>query len=213
MKVDKYTIANSTSQKLLGITIASQKLHALARIAAYMNLSKRRIVMKSFISSQFGYCPLVWMFCSRRLNHRINKIQERALRIVYRDQSSTFEDLLTRDGSVSNHVRNLQLLATEVYKIVNGTSLDIMNEVFQLKETTRHNSKFPFKTRNIETERYGKETLSFLGPKIWALVPDDIKTSKSLVEFKQLIKTWIPINCPCRLSKTFVAGVGFVDIS
>ena len=153
------------------------------------------------------------MLCSRRLNHRINKIQERALRIVYRDQSSTFEDLLTRDGSVSNHVRNLQFLATEVYKVVNGTSLDIMNEVFQLKETTLYNSKFPFKTRNIKTERYGRETLSFLGPKIWALVPDDIKTSKSLVEFKQLIKTWIPINCPCRLCKTFVAGVGFVDIS
>ena len=147
MKVDKYTIANSTSQKLLDITIdnkltfdehisrlcnkASQKLHALARIATYMNLSKRRIIMKAFISSRFGYCSLVWMFCSRRLNHRINKIQERALRIVYRDQSSTFEDLLTRDESVSNHVRNLQLLATEVYKVVNGTSLDIMNEVFQ----------------------------------------------------------------------------------
>ena len=227
VKVDKYTIANTTSQKLLGITIdnkltfdehisrlcnkASQKLHALARIATYMNLSKRRIIMKAFISSQFGYCPLVWMLCSRRLNHRINKIQERALRIVYRDQSSTFEDLLTRDGSVSNHVRNLQFLATEVYKVVNGTSLDIMNEVFQLKETTLYNSKFPFKTRNIKTERYGRETLSFLGPKIWALVPDDIKTSKSLVEFKQLIKTWIPINCPCRLCKTFVAGVGFVD--
>ena len=175
VKVDKYTIANSTSQKLLGITIdnkltfdehisrlcnkASQKLHALARIVTYMNLSKRRIIMKAFISSQFGYCPLVWMFCSRRLNHRINKIQERALRIVYRDQSSTFEDLLTRDGSVSHHVRNLQLLATEVYKVVNGTSLDIMNEVFQLKETTRHNSKFPFKTRNIKTERYGKDTV------------------------------------------------------
>ena len=79
VKVDKYTIANTTSQKLLGITIdnkltfdehisrlcnkASQKLHALARIATYMNLSKRRIIMKAFISSQFGYCPLVWI-CS-----------------------------------------------------------------------------------------------------------------------------------------------------
>ena len=89
VKVDKYTIANTTSQKLLGITIdnkltfdehisrlcnkASQKLHALARIATYMNLSERRIIMKAFISSQFGYCPLV----------------ERALRIVYRYQSST----------------------------------------------------------------------------------------------------------------------------
>ena len=47
---------------------ASQKLNALARIAPYMNIQKRRTIMKSFVTSQFSYCPLIWMFHSRRLN-------------------------------------------------------------------------------------------------------------------------------------------------
>ena len=62
---------------------ASQKLNALTRITSYMNINQRKRIMRAFISSQFGYCPLVWFFCSRKINNRMNRIQERALRIVY----------------------------------------------------------------------------------------------------------------------------------
>ena len=99
-------IKNSESEKLLGVTIdyklnfeehltkvcdkASQKLNALARISSYMNINQRKRIMRAFISSQFGYCPLVWFFCSRKINNRMNRIQERALRIVCKDYVSTF---------------------------------------------------------------------------------------------------------------------------
>ena len=72
--------------------------------------------MKAFITSQFGYCPLVWMFHSRAINNRINKLHERSLRIVYKDRNSTFEDLLEKDNSVTIHQRNLQMLLLEMYK-------------------------------------------------------------------------------------------------
>ena len=58
---------------------ASQKLHALARVVNFMDLAKRKSLMKAFITSQFNYCPLIWMFHGRQLNNRMNKIQERAL--------------------------------------------------------------------------------------------------------------------------------------
>ena len=64
---------------------AGQKLHALARIANYMDISKNACIMKAFILSQFSYCLLIWIFFSRKLNHRINKLHERALRIIYND--------------------------------------------------------------------------------------------------------------------------------
>ena len=229
VKVDNYEIFNSNCQKLLGIKIdnklnfnehvsdlckkASQKLHALARVAPYMSIKKRRIIMKAFINSQFGYCPLIWMFHSRTLNNRINKIQERALRIVYNDELSTFDELLRKDDSMTVHERNIQMLATEVYKIVNGHAPKIMNEVIQVKENSIYCSRFPFKSRNVRTVAYGTETVSFMGPKIWSLIPDEIKISSSLNEFKRKIKMWRPINCPCRLCKTFVAGVGFVQVA
>ena len=62
---------------------ASKKLHALARIFKYVETSKRRVLVNSFITSQFSYCPLIWMFHSRRMEHRINKIHESALRLIY----------------------------------------------------------------------------------------------------------------------------------
>ena len=73
---------------------ASQKLYALARIAPFMDFKQRRNIMKAFVESQSGYCPLIWMFHSRGLNNKINVIHERALRITYKDKSSTFQELL-----------------------------------------------------------------------------------------------------------------------
>ena len=45
--------------------------------------------MKSFIESQFGFCPLLWMFHSRGVNNKISRIHDRALRITYNDKSSS----------------------------------------------------------------------------------------------------------------------------
>ena len=73
--------------------------------------------MKAFIESQFGYCPLVWMFCSRQKNNRINHLHERALRIVCNDYESTFENLLELDNSVSIHLGNIRLKPIELYKV------------------------------------------------------------------------------------------------
>ena len=79
---------------------------------------------------QFGYCPLVWMHHSRTLNARINKIQERALRLVYKDNSSTFSELLHKDLSVTIHEKNLKVLLTEMYRVENNLSPKIMNTIF-----------------------------------------------------------------------------------
>ena len=105
-KIGNASVQNSTQEKLLGITIdkkltfehhvvglcqkASNKLYAFSRIAPYMDQGKLRYLMRAFINSQFQYCPLAWMFHSRQLHHKIDKIQEIALRITYQDYNSQF---------------------------------------------------------------------------------------------------------------------------
>ena len=74
------------------------------------------------------------MFHSRQLNNRIKRIQERALRLVYKDNKLTFVDLLKLDNSVTIHQRNLQILATEIFKVKNSLAPEIMTEVFEIKE-------------------------------------------------------------------------------
>ena len=105
---------------------ASQKLYVLARITHYMDFEKRRSLMKAFVISQFNYCPLIWMFLNRALNNRINKIHKRALRLVYQNKNLSFSELLELDNAVTMHQRNLQVLVTEILKVKNSLSPEIM---------------------------------------------------------------------------------------
>ena len=142
--IDGLPIDFSKAEVHLGITInhelkfddhvnrlckkASLKLNALARIAPSLNVSEKRIIMKSFIESQFGYCPLIWMFHCRGLNNKINRIHERALRISYNDKSSSCGELLTKDRSVTIHHRNIRALTIEIYKVIQGISPPLLNK-------------------------------------------------------------------------------------
>ena len=152
------------------------------------------------------------MFHSKKLNNKINKLHERCLRILYNTNTSTYEDPLETDNSVSVHFHNVQALAIELYKVVNGFSPDIMKEVLPLSENLCYNTrnKRTFHSRNIRTVHFGSETLSHLAPKIWELVPEDIKKLKSVVSFKNAIKKWKPANCPCRLCWTYIFKFGFL---
>ena len=93
---------------------------------------KRRIVMNTFVESQFNYCSLIWILHSRTLNNKINRLHKRALRIVYSDYTSSFNTLLEKDGSFSIHHRNIQSLAFEIYKYLHGLSPAIMGDIIKL---------------------------------------------------------------------------------
>ena len=110
---------------------AGRNLRVLVRNCKFMAIERRRMLMKAFIESQFGYCLiLVWMCRNRSCDNRINHLHERALRIVCTDNVSSSEVLLPRDHSVSIHHRNIRLLGMELYKTRNNTSSYIMNKLF-----------------------------------------------------------------------------------
>ena len=94
-----------------------KKLHVLARIFKYVQTSKRRTLANSFITSQFSYCALILMFHTRRMKHKINKIHEKVLLFIYpSDLTLTFKELLDKNKPVSIHQKNVQVLATEIFK-------------------------------------------------------------------------------------------------
>ena len=101
VNIGETKIWESNKQKLLGVVIdrnlnfneyvfnlckkADRKLSVLVRFLDYMSFEKRKFLLKAFVESQFGYCPLTWMFHGRRENSKISHIHERSLRIVYRN--------------------------------------------------------------------------------------------------------------------------------
>ena len=227
VRIGSANVVNSYEEKLLGVQIdsklsfenhvsklcqkASNKLYALARISPYMDQRKLRALMRAFITSQFQYCPLIWMFHSRQLNKKINKIQERALRIIYKDAESTYSELLEKDCAVTIHTKNLQLLMTEMYKTRNDLNPSFMQEIFCENEShynLRNNVEFV--QPRVRSVGNGTESIRFKGPQLWQMLPQTIRNSGSLAQFKANIKNWKGENCPCRLCRTFIPNLGFL---
>ena len=138
------------------------------------------------------------MLHSRTLNNKINCIHKRALRTVHSDYNSSFNELLDKDASFTIHQKNVQSLAIEIYKYLHGLSPAILSEVFKVSETIPYDLTIRNKlyARNSRTVRYGTETMSFLSPKLWSLIPQNIKDSSSLPCFKkpQKIETQLSMS-------------------
>ena len=217
--LDNAFLANEESVKLLGVYIdqrldfkehissllkeANKKLHALMRIKKYLTQDKLRLIMKTFIESQFNYCPLVWMCHSRDLNRKINKLHER---VVYKTKRLTFDELLELDESFTIHERNLQKLATEMYKVTRNLCPKPFQDLFT--PTLRGNNEWLIP--KVKTVNNGIETIRYRGPMTWMLVPEEIKESKSISMFKEKIRKWKPVGCTCRLCKIFISDLGYL---
>ena len=136
--------------------------------------------------SQFGCCPLVWMSHSRTLNKRINGLRKRALSLVYDDFSSSFSELLEKDESVTIYHRNLQSLAYEISKVKNNMALEILTGIFPQTESNYSlRNSTALQGRSIKTVMYGSETISSLGPKIWDILPTELKKKLCLLHYSK----------------------------
>ena len=96
-----------------------------------LKFKQRKLLLNAFIAAQFSYASVIWMFHSRKLNNRINHIHESALRLVYKDCTSTFDELLLKENSFRIHHHNLQKLAIEIFKVKLGLATEIMRNIFQ----------------------------------------------------------------------------------
>ena len=176
-----------------------------------MDQDKKSVLFNSYFLSQFNYCPLIWMNHNKSINNRNNSLHERALRLIYCDHSSNCQELLQRDNSVTIHQKNIQALAILMYKVTNNIAPTIVSELFSFSNINynlRSGSQFHQPSANNIWN--GLETISYLGWKIWNMVPAEIKQKSSLSSFKGEIKKCIPENYPCRICKKYLTSVGFI---
>ena len=147
--LDNNIIKCEESVKLLGVTIdfqlnfnvqvsnickkASKQLNVLKRIGKHLCRLGKLNIYHSFILSNFNYCPLTWHFCGEVNTKKIEKIQERALRFIYSDYSSSYESLLIKSQLPSLKVRRMRTIALESFKILNNLSPAYLNDLLTVK--------------------------------------------------------------------------------
>ena len=130
--------------------------------ARFSNTQKKGILFKAFIESQFKYCPLVRMFQGRQINDKINKLYVKAVRIVYNDTVTSFENLLIKDKSFMIHHQNIQSLAIEIYKAIHNLPGGNLSEFFV---RNNHNYNLRYESEllqpNVNTVFKGQNSISY----------------------------------------------------
>ena len=213
---ENIVIENQRQVKLLGVTLDSQLLFknhvnlicdiaqrrflALSRIRKFLNLNQAYALANSFIMSNFRYCNLVWMFCPKAENTRVNQIHKRVLRCVNNSPDKTLEELLIKHNIFSIHTQNLQSLMLFIFKIATGISPEVVSELFEFKSIKYSlRSKFLVNLPKCKSINNGTNTVFFKGGLLWNSLPNELKESKSIRLFQKNIRNWKPTTCTCKI--------------
>jgi len=214
--IGKDIIHATKEVKLLGVTIdnelkfkshiqtlcakANNKTCALRRIRRHLPLKKAKLIYNSYVISSFSYCPLIWMFCAKKENTKINNVHKKALRILYNRPDLPFSELLKINNSYPIHILNLQKLVTEVFKSIHKINPEFMWNFFTLKE-------LPYKLRSSkllclppnQSSNNCTNTLVYRAASLWNSLDENLMSEMMLKKFKLNIKNWIGKKCSCKI--------------
>ena len=208
------TISPSTSVKLLGVEIddtlsfsahikticfkAGQQINALARLSRTLNTQTKLVIFNSFILCHFNYCPLVWHHCSKQSMEKMEKVQERGLRLVFNDNDSSYSELLSKADKNTLYIDRLKKIALFVFKCSNNLGPPIAHDMFEIKDIP-----YNFRDSNravqpkVNSTTFGLKSLKYSGSLLWNKLPTDLKRCVSISSFKSLLKSWEGPTCKC----------------
>ena len=150
----------------------------------------------------FQYCTLIWCFCNKSDLKKIEKIQERALRFVFSDFDSSYENLLILSKLPSVKCLIDRKIATEVFKAVNNLTPSYISDLFKIKVNTANlRRRKKLEIPSINTTTFGLHSISHYGAKLWNELPETFRICESLSEFKRMIKNWSGSSCKCTLCR------------
>ena len=153
---------------------------SLKRIGNFLTKQGRMIIYNSFILSNFNYCPIVWNFCSKRSSDKMEKLQERGLRVVTDDYSYPINVILEQTKSKLLHVNRIQTIAKEAYKILNKDAPFYLHDFLSFKHNPYNSRRQKqIEVPQVNTTRYRLKSFRYEATRIWNSLPNDIHTVES----------------------------------
>ena len=220
ISLQDHAIKSEATVKLLGVTLdnklnfdthisnlckkAATQLNVLKRLRSFIGFEQKKVLVQSFVYSNFNYCPLVWYFSSMKSLQKIEKLQERALRFLYNDRKSSYKDLLQKSGRCTMQVSRQRTLCIEIYKTMNNLNPPFMQNFFKLR-SSHYSSRKPYDLKHVRPNQvtFGSNSLESVGPKIWNGLPNKMESAENLKNFKLMIKEWNGPECKCSACCSF----------
>ena len=182
-------------------------LRALDRMSKYLSTESREHIYNAFISSHFSYCNIVWHFTSMQNTLKLEKINKRALRIIFDDDDSTYPQLLKKAGLKDLYTTRKNNIALEMFKTDRKINPAFLHNLFLYQDHNYDLRQFvqlepPIRFSQFEppiprTNIYGLNTFVYLGPRIWNNLPMEAKSSSSIIEFKNIMRALPNAICSC----------------
>ena len=170
----------------------SKQINALKRIKHYLDKKCKNTIYNSYISSNFNYCPLVWMFTGKLNLDKLENVNKRALRFIENQNDMPYEELCKEAKKFTVNRRCIKSAAIQMYKIKNKMAPLYLQEIFSVREdiyNLRANDTFSIPQFN--SIKYGKKSLRYYGAKLWAHIPSNIRSKVSLSSFKSAVTDWL----------------------
>ena len=158
----------------------SQKVGILVRLRNLIPPNAKLMLYKTSILPFLTYCHLVWKFCKSSDSRKIERIQERALRAVYKSQTKSYEELLTRAKLPTLYKRRFQDIAVLMYKVKYGMAPRYVSELFTIKSTHQRLRNYDFELPRFDTVAWGRHSLRYQGTFIWSKVSSELRNLTSL---------------------------------
>ena len=204
--IDREIILSTDTVKLLGVTIdsklsftphtkevcrkAAAQISALQRLQNLLDYHARMTIFSTFITSQFKYCSLIWHFCGEVNTAKMERLQYRALKFVFKDKTATYSELLERAKIPTLQLSRKRAIILEVYKAVHHLSPKFLWDIFREKSqpyNLRNQGQMERTTKR--TKRFGTDTFSDYGAKLWNSIPNNVK-DLDIKQFKVWLATW-----------------------
>ena len=203
MEFDGHEVKSSDYLKILGVAIdnklafsehisdickkTSCKVGVLLRLRNLIPWSAKLQLYKSNILPHLTYCDIVWHFCKSSDKKKVERIQERALRAVFKSKSETYNDLLTKAGLSSLYQQRLQNIATLMYKVKNRLVPTYITEIFNTTPKQYNLRNADFNIPRFRTVHYGKHSLRYFGPHLWNKLDKTDREKPNLKSFQDSI--------------------------
>ena len=179
---------------------ASKQLAVLKRLGRFLTKQGKLVIYNSFIASNFSYCPLAWHFCSSSSTNKLEKIQERALRFIFDDHSSSLHELLLKSNTQPLHVRRLKQMAFEVYKIFHQMCPEYIQNLVNLRVSNYNlrGDKIADIPR-VNSTRFGLRLFRYEAARVWNSLPNELRVVESYPQFRRMLHGWDCQVCQCSL--------------